>query len=250
MTPHDEKHMQDNGNCLRSGAIGRPRKGEAEQRRSHLISVATKLFLEKGYYRVSLAMIAQEARVAVRTIYLGFGGKAGIFSAALKQGRERFMTDEQALDPTGPIAEVLGNFGLSYLHYLADPQIAKLRRMAMTEASISPDLEQAWKDAGPAVTHGQLTRYFSDVRVQSQIYPDIPLDLLPVYFMACVAGEHGWPRVLATGSAGSRTLRQLLDARMVLFANSVLMESPRNAAHRPAIHNSQCGCAVRHCLNG
>lgn len=236
--------MQINENCLRSGAIGRPRKGEAEQRRSHLISVATRLFLEKGYYRVSLAMIAQEARVAVRTIYLGFGGKAGLFSATLEEGRERFMTDEQVPDPTGPIVEVLGNFGLRYLHYLTDPQIVKLRRMVMAEASTSPDLEQTWWDAGPALAHRQLTRYFSDVRVQSQIYPDIPLDLLPVYFMACIAGEHGWPRVLATGSAGGRTLRQLLDARMLLFANSVLMESPRNAARSPAMHNCQCDRAV------
>ncbi len=222
--------MQDDDKCLRAGSVGRPRKGEIEQRRERLIDVATTLFLEKGYYRVSLATIAQEARVAVRTIYLGFGGKAGLFSAALKQGRERFMTDEQVLDPTRPIAEVLGNFGLRYLHYLTDPQIVKLRRMVMAEASTSPDLEQAWWDAGPALTHGQLTRYFSDVRVQFQIHPDVPMDLLPVHFMACIAGEHGWPRVLSTESSGGRTLRQLLDARMALFANSVLMASPRNAA--------------------
>lgn len=66
--------MQNNDNCLRPGAIGRPRKGETEQRRSHLISVATTLFVEKGYYRVSLAMIAQEARVAVRTHLPRFWG--------------------------------------------------------------------------------------------------------------------------------------------------------------------------------
>lgn len=140
------------------------------------------------------------------------------------------MSDEQALDPAGPISEVLSNFGLRYLHYLTDPQMVKLRRQVMAEVRTSPDLEQTWWDAGPAMTHGLLSRYFSDVRVQSQIYPDIPLDLLPVYFMTCIAGEHGWPRILDTESAGNRTLRQLHDARMALFANSVLVESPRNAA--------------------
>ncbi len=214
--------MQNNDDCSRSGSIGRPRKGEADQRRSHLINTATTLFLERGYYRVSLALIAEEARVAVRTIYLGFGGKAGLFSAALKQGRERFMTDEHGLDPAGPIVEVLGNFGFRYLRYLTDPQIVKLRRMVMTEASVSPDLEQAWWDAGPALTHGILAQYFSDLRIQSQIRADVPADLLPAHFMACIAGEYGWPREQTTDSAGGRSLQQLLDARLALFARSVL----------------------------
>ncbi len=231
MKPGDQNGMQHTEQyqkkTLRSGAIGRPRKGEADQRRSHLIGVASTLFLERGYYRVSLALIAQQARVAVRTIYLGFGGKGGLFSAVLQQGLQRCMIDQQVLDPTGPIIEVLGNFGLCYLRYLTDPQMVKLRRMVIAEANTSPDLEQTWWDAGPALTRALLTRYFYDLRVRSQMHPDVPLDLLPIHFMACIAGEYGWPRAPSTDATGGRTLQQLLDARIALFSRSVLIESPR-----------------------
>jgi len=83
----------------RPGAAGRPRKGEMDERKIHLIRVAEALFLERGYQRVSLAAIAGEARVAVRTIYLGFGGKAGLFRAVISEVGRRFIDDQHALDP-------------------------------------------------------------------------------------------------------------------------------------------------------
>jgi TetR/AcrR family transcriptional repressor of mexJK operon len=228
MKPRDDNSMRNEADCrgqaLRSGAAGRPRKGEAALRRSHLIDVARALFLDKGYYDVSLALIAQEARVAVRTIYLGFGSKAGLFSAVLQQGRQRFMADEPVLDPAGSIREVLGNFGLRYLHYITDPAMARLRRMVLSEAGTSPDLKQSWWEAGPAPAHALLTRYFLDVRIQAQLSPDVPFDLLPAHFMACIAGEHAWPYPMDANAAIGRPLQQLLDARMALFLRSVLLK--------------------------
>lgn len=211
----------------RTGAPGRPRKDELDQRRSHLIEVATALFLDRGYHRVSLALIAQEARVAVRTIYLGFGGKAGLLAAALQKGRQRFMTAPQALDPSGPLAEVLGHFGRGYLHYLTDPEMVQLRRMALAEASTSAEMEQAWWEAGPAQTQATLARYFVDPRVRAQLRPEVPLDLLPSHFMACIAAEHSWPRTPCGAAPGGRSLQQLLDARLTLFLRSAARAHPR-----------------------
>ena len=58
---------------------GRPRAADMEARMENLLHTAGCLFLEKGYGKVSLEMIAREAHVAVRTIYVKFGGKAGLF---------------------------------------------------------------------------------------------------------------------------------------------------------------------------
>src|SRR5471032_3571098 len=117
----------------RPGAAGRPRKGEMDERKIHLIRVAEALFLERGYQRVSLAAIAGEARVAVRTIYLGFGGKAGLFRAVISEMRRRFIDDQQALDPEHAIGNVLRGFGLAYLRFLADPQVRQMRRLMLAK---------------------------------------------------------------------------------------------------------------------
>ena len=61
-------------------AAGRPRAADKEARHLALLHTAKRLFLEKGYSKVSLEMIAREAHVAVRTIYVKFGGKAGLLS--------------------------------------------------------------------------------------------------------------------------------------------------------------------------
>lgn len=212
-------------------AAGRPRKGEAGKRREHLIDVASALFLEAGFHRVSLARIASEAGVAVRTIYSAFGGKAGLFEAVLHTGRARFMDDGEVLDPSAAsIADVLGRFGLRYLRFLTDPQLVRLRRIVLSEAGTSQQLEQAFRDAGPGQTHAQLARYFSDERVRGQIRPDVPLELLPTYFIACIAGEYLWPGATSVATIGEDCLHRQLCARLPLFLRSVLLTAPENGS--------------------
>ena len=70
---------------------GRPRSSDREARMHDLIHTAGQLFLKHGYRNVSLEMLAREAHVAVRTIYVKFGGKAGLLNAVLVANRERFF---------------------------------------------------------------------------------------------------------------------------------------------------------------
>ena len=72
---------------LQARVAGRPKAAEAEARLQELVAIAGELFLEKGYSKVSLDMIARRARVAVRTIYVKFGGKSGLFREVLLSAR-------------------------------------------------------------------------------------------------------------------------------------------------------------------
>jgi hypothetical protein len=75
--------------CLRSA--GRPKASDVEARMQDLIDAAARLFLANGYTRTSLEAIARAARVAVRTIYVKFGGKAGLLDAVLMSRRDQFF---------------------------------------------------------------------------------------------------------------------------------------------------------------
>ena len=60
-----------------------PRAARARETRRRVIDAALRLFVEQGYLPTTMSAIAREAGVAVQTLYLAFGSKSSILSAAL-----------------------------------------------------------------------------------------------------------------------------------------------------------------------
>ncbi len=60
-----------------------PRAARSRETRRRIIDAALRLFVDEGYMPTTMSAIAQEAGVAVQTLYLAFGSKAKILSAAL-----------------------------------------------------------------------------------------------------------------------------------------------------------------------
>ena len=62
-----------------------PRGGKTERGRktkARIVAAATRLFADRGYLETTMAAIAAEAGVAVQTLYLAFGSKVAILTAA------------------------------------------------------------------------------------------------------------------------------------------------------------------------
>lgn len=169
---------------------GRPRAADKEARLQALLHTAASLFLEKGYSKVSLEMIAREAHVAVRTIYVKFGGKAGLLSAVITSGRARFfagMTDLQS-DPR-PFREVMDDFALRFLELVTVPAFVSLHRMVVAEARTTPELAETFYKAGPLRTREELMRFFSRDDIRAQLRPEIPVETLAVHLLTCLMGD-------------------------------------------------------------
>ncbi|WP_293697965.1 TetR/AcrR family transcriptional regulator [uncultured Agrococcus sp.] len=60
-------------------AKGRPRDEAARER---IVTAATALFVRDGYVATTIGAIAEQAQVAVKTIYAAYGNKLGVLSAA------------------------------------------------------------------------------------------------------------------------------------------------------------------------
>jgi AcrR family transcriptional regulator len=60
-----------------------PRAARSRETRRRIIDAALRLFVEDGYMPTTMSAIAREAGVAIQTLYLAFGSKASILSAAL-----------------------------------------------------------------------------------------------------------------------------------------------------------------------
>ncbi|MDO9004163.1 MAG: TetR/AcrR family transcriptional regulator [Aquabacterium sp.] len=201
---------------------GRPRAAEVETRLEDLKRTAGRLFLEKGYGNVSLEMIAREARVAVRTIYIKFGGKQGLLSALLQDKRAQFFSDMDLDKDQRPIREVLDDFATRLYSLLTSPEAVALQRMLAAEARGNPQMVETFFALGPNVTREAIARFLQRPDVRAQLLDDLPEDQLPVHLINCVLGDQ-LSRVLRGQQEG--TPEQCAEARrqrMALFYRSVL----------------------------
>jgi TetR/AcrR family transcriptional regulator, mexJK operon transcriptional repressor len=171
-------------------AAGRPRAADKEARRAALLHTAGHLFLEKGYSKVSLEMIAREAHVAVRTIYVKFGGKAGLLNAVIADGRARFFggMENMETDPR-PMDAILDDFALRFLELVNMPVFCSLHRMVVAEAKSTPELAETFFLAGPLRTREELTRFFARPDIRAQLRPELRPEVLPVFLVNCLLGD-------------------------------------------------------------
>ncbi|MDI4631881.1 TetR/AcrR family transcriptional regulator [Pelomonas sp. V22] len=203
-------------------SAGRPRATEVEARLEALRCTAGQLFLAKGYGNVSLEMIAREARVAVRTIYVKFGGKSGLLAAVLQDKRQQFFANMDMSTDTRPVREVLDDFAQRFYTMITTPEAAGLQRMLAAEASSNPELVQTFFAEGPTISREAIARYLSRPEVRAQLHDDLPMAQLPVFLINCILGDQ-MSRMLLHPDEGTKAQRaKALAERMELFYRSVL----------------------------
>ncbi len=216
----DTTETIENGKAA-SKSAGRPKASEVEARMRDLIDVAGCLFLKHGYTGVSLEAIAREARVAVRTIYVKFGGKAGLLKAVLAARRERFFPVGKMDVDQRPLREVIGEFAGYFYDMLCESDAMSLQRVVIAEAGSSPELAEAFYEAGPRATREMLERYFNRPDVRAQLRPDVPVALLPAHLIACINGDPVVRFLFPDQEPIRAEARRLLSERLELFYRSI-----------------------------
>ncbi|CDG81760.1 TetR/AcrR family transcriptional regulator [Janthinobacterium agaricidamnosum] len=176
--------------CCASKPAGRPRAADQEARLEHLLDTAGCLFLQHGYGKVSLESIAREAHVAVRTIYVKFGGKAGLFNAVVERRRSAYFSTMTAMDADRrPMQEILGDFALRFVRLINKPEAVRLNRMVVAEAEASPELALTFHKVGPGQTRELLIRFFSRPAIRSHFREQVPVDMLALHLINCLMGD-------------------------------------------------------------
>lgn len=203
---------------------GRPRASETEARTQELVGIAGKLFLEKGYSKVSLEMIAKQARVAVRTIYVKFGGKAGLFTAVINAGCAPFFATMHDMETSvRPLRDVLLDFALRFGQLVASPQVLAVHRMVIAESMSNPELATAFFEAGPKQTREALQRYFARPDIRSQLRDDMAPEALTVHLLNCIMGDQLKRYLfLINATAPMPDVRQQVEFGVELFLGGAL----------------------------
>ena len=109
----------------RAGAV---RLRDAERTRAELLAVATRVFAEDGYSGARVDEIAEQTRTTKRMIYYYFGGKEGLYLAALENAYRGIREAEQALDVSDldPVDAIRELAQLTYDHHVGHPEFIRL----------------------------------------------------------------------------------------------------------------------------
>jgi len=206
--------------CIKSA--GRPKAADVETRNQELIEAACRLFLKNGYTRTSLESIAREARVAVRTIYVKFGGKAGLLKAVLASRRERLFAERNMDLDTRPLRTILDEFARDFYALLVEPDAIALQRVVIAEASTNPELAEAFYEGGPRMTRDMLARFFARADIRLQLRDDVPPSVMLTHLIGCINGDPVGRFLFPDAEPSGEEAQRQLAARMELFYSSVL----------------------------
>ena len=205
-------------------SAGRPKASDAEARMHELVHTAGAMFLKNGYSKVSLEAIAREAHVAVRTIYVKFGGKSGLLSAALEQRRDRFFGSGEMLADQRPFKEIVGDFAVRFLDLMDSPDVLAMQRVVMAEAADNPELAETFYEHGPRRTNDMLTDFFARADVTALLRDGVTPERAAKHLVSCVKGDQLRCFLFSRQSSSAEENLLRLHQRLDLFYHGVLRQ--------------------------
>lgn len=158
-----------------------------------ILEAATRLFLEKGYQATSTDEIAAAAGVSKQTIYTHFAKKEELFARLVLGNAERadaFVADIPSIARgADDLAAGLGELAGRYLRLVIRPEVLRLRRLVIGEASRFPELARAYFEAVPERVYQALSGLFAELGREGRLRVTDP-ELAAHHFAWLLLG---WP---------------------------------------------------------
>nr|WP_281418534.1 TetR/AcrR family transcriptional regulator [Ancylobacter oerskovii] len=120
------------------------------------------MFVARGYDGVSLDEIVQAAGGSKTNIYAFYGGKEGLFVAAIEAALGEVLRPLTEADTRGlALEEGLTRLGQALIDALLSPKALALHRTLIGETGRFPRLGAAWYAAGPATSQAAFAGFLA-----------------------------------------------------------------------------------------
>jgi AcrR family transcriptional regulator len=158
----------------------------ATENRVHerILGAAFKAFTEEGYAETSTLDIATGAKVSKRDLYANFGSKHAVLVACIKN-----RVDRMRLAPDLPIprsremlAATLTAFATNLVRETSHPSVIAMFRLAIAEATRSPEIAQTIDTAGRDATRRALAGLLTSAQSAGLIGEAEPVEMAIQYF--------------------------------------------------------------------
>jgi AcrR family transcriptional regulator len=190
---------------------GRIPTSDIALRERQLLESARALFLKRGFDRVSVESLARSARVSPKTIYARYGGKDGLFAAAMKPLADGLVATLDVV-PTSArhVERVLAAFGEQLLEITLSAVALRVQRMLVGEALRFPKLARVFYNGGPARGIASVAELLARADGASVLDCKAPREAA-AFFLGALQGEALRAGLLlgeSLGSAGRRNRAQ------------------------------------------
>jgi AcrR family transcriptional regulator len=131
-----------------------------DELREHILKAAKDIFLEMGFERASMDVVAARAETSKRTLYAHFESKDKLFLAVVDLVRELYLgrlqtPDDYSDDPAEAVVLFCGRF----LQLLLWRPALRTCRLSIAEAERLPEASAQYYDAIFTVTHARLAAF-------------------------------------------------------------------------------------------
>jgi len=134
-----------------------------DELREHMLWVAKDVFLEAGFERASMDVIAARAQTSKRTLYAHFENKEKLYLAVVELVHGLFLsTLKMPGDYPGDAAEALAMFCGRFLEIMLCAPTIRMSRMNIAEAERFPEGSAQYFNVGFSAVHDRLSDYLKE----------------------------------------------------------------------------------------
>lgn len=130
--------------------------------RKRILGAAFRAFTEKGYAGTSTLEIASRAKVSKRDLYASFGDKRGVLVSCITNRTAMMQLRPELPVPRSrqELASILNAYATRLIAEVSHPTVIAMFRLAIAEATRSPEIAHTLKEVGRDATRGGLTNLF------------------------------------------------------------------------------------------
>ena len=144
-----------------------------------ILRAAFQAFTKDGYAETSTLEIARRAKISKRDLYANFGSKHAVLVACIKSraNRMRLPPDLPTPQDRQMLASTLTRFATKLVREVTDPAVIATFRLAIAEATRSPEIAQALDINGREATRQALAELLANAQSSGLIGPGEPNEM-------------------------------------------------------------------------
>jgi AcrR family transcriptional regulator len=148
-----------------------------------ILGAAFKAFTEDGYGETSTLDIARRAKVSKRDLYAKFGSKHAVLVACIKSRADRMRLPPDLPSPRSRqiLASTLTAFATNLVLEVSHSSVIATFRLAIAEATRSPEIAQALDVAGRDAAHSALAELLANAQSIGLVGPGAPRGMAAQY---------------------------------------------------------------------
>jgi len=144
-----------------------------------ILRAAFQAFTEDGYADTSTLEIARRAKISKRDLYANFGSKHEVLVACIRSRADRMRLPPDLPAPRNRemLASTLTRFATNLVREVSNPSVIATFRLAIAEATRSPEIAQARDAAGRDATRAALAELVANAQSAGLIGPGEPTEM-------------------------------------------------------------------------